>query len=237
MSNFVTNVGSQGGGASILYAYNYGAFTTDQNVSYQTNDDKWVRDNVYNPEIATWDQSLVWSFPTLDPANFTLLLKGSNPDGSGNNIFGNKQRFTDTLGGQTYANNLIIDHFTGAMIYFEVDSSLRNFTTFNTFATALDVGGYNDFHVGNAKELLSVMRATQSDLAVFDYAPFSFNLEQATSTSTTVYRSGAGNEVLRMFAGAYFLTVVPKGTTTRCMDIAFRKAFTYNVTTKQMQLL
>ena len=236
MSNIVTNVGGQGGSAAILYAYNYSDLSTDQNVSYQTNDDKWVRDNVFNPEINTWDNSLIWVYPTLDPNNFTLLLKGSNPNGSGNNIFNNKQRFTDTLGGQTYANNLYIDHLTGLMIYFVGSTTNHTFASFNTFATALNIFGYNDFHVGNGKELLSVMRNAQAINGAFNYAPFLFQNNHATSTSTTNFRNGLAADVLRLLDGSYVLTIVNKGSGIFCLNIAFRKAFSYNTTTKQMEL-
>ena len=98
-----------GGGTEILYTYPYDLLNTGQDVSYAVGDDKWVRDNIYAPEIATWGTDLVWSMPVLNPSDLTKLLRGSSPDGSGNNIFGNKERFTDTLGTQLYVEGIVID--------------------------------------------------------------------------------------------------------------------------------
>ena len=225
MSNIVTNVGGQSGSVALLYAYDYGAFNTGADVSYATGDDKWVRDNVYNPEIATWDTSLIWVYPTLDPTDTTKLLRGSNPDGSGNNIFGNLERFTDDLGTQVYANSIKIDHFTGLM-----------WNTINTSTETWEAGiilvndstnyGKTDWHLPNVNQYFLSTRWGLPN----SFLGESFNVSSMAST----IRAADTNSFLWVRFDQNWIQSRLRSQSSNTRQT--RKAFTYNTTTKQMEL-
>jgi len=130
----------------LFYTYDYTKLFSGQTTSYQTGDDKHQWDNIYAPEIATWPTDRVWVFATLDPTNFTKLKRGATA--SGFNIFGNLERITDDVGGQTYANGVLIDHYLGIMqdITFKAAS---NWTTAISNAVASTIFSKTDWRVGN----------------------------------------------------------------------------------------
>lgn len=86
-----------------------------------------------------------------------------------NNGFGNTNRFTDELGGQTYTNNLVCDWATGLMWY-RVLSGLVNWNTAIDNAEASTQASYTDWRIPNMNEMMSIINAgTGSGL---DYSPF-----------------------------------------------------------------
>jgi len=106
-----------------------------------------------------------------------------------NNIFGNTNRFTDTVGGQTYANNIIIDHSTydGSKVFGWYKLSSPILYTWNQaidWAVALSVGGFTSgWRLPNINQLMSVMNwGISSNL---NYAPFSLSTQISHWTSTT----------------------------------------------------
>jgi len=238
MSNFVTNVGSQGGNAALLYTYNYANFNTGADVSYATGDDKWVRDNVYTPEIATWDTSLKWVFPVLDPSDPFTLLRGSNPDGSGNNIFGNKRRFTDLVGDAVVENftGIYFDHLTGQKIAMTFNG-LDIGNSFPDWESRLDypfnnlVAGETGYHLPNYNEIMSfVVRFGVGYIRTFSNK----FVQSSTTTATTA------NNYEFFFGSGGFATIASlvQRVKTQAITPPFytKKAFTYNTTTKQMEL-
>jgi hypothetical protein len=235
-SAFAKDIVVASGGSQVLYAYPYDSFNTAQDISYAVGDDKSVKDTVFIPEVATWDTDLAWSMPVLNGSNFSLLVKGSNPNGNGTNFFGNLNRFTDINGLQVYADGLYIDHYTGMMIYTDFGSANRDFLNSLLYSNSLTIGGYSDFHWPNTLELLSIMsnvQGTQSD--VLNYPPFNTVNFNDTRTSSTLIVSG----VLYNNRGAadrYLLTFGTHAAATNCLNLGFRKAFQYNATTKQMEL-
>lgn len=226
-------------GIEPLYTYNYGALNTGQDVSYAVGDDKWVRDNVFNPEITSWDTTRPWVFPVLDPNDPTKLLRGATA--SGNNIFGNKERFTDTLGGQDYTNDLVIDHYLGLMVTINTSPDGLTNSNWNTailFHNDRNFQGFSDWFMGNwiMYELIANKNTTKG----LNYSPFNYN-ENSTAgadvaqlfTSTTsknkttnisVYANGYNQGIFDLsyrFIGNNKSELKRKG-------LSFRKAFTYD---------
>ena len=94
-----------------------------------------------------------------------------------NNSFGNTNRFTDSVGGQTYANDYVIDHATGLGWY--------RITAVGTWNTAIDAAeasvqlGFSDWRISNINELISIVNYSRSNGGV-SYSPF--NIAQGSTT-------------------------------------------------------
>lgn len=107
---------------------------------------------------------------------------------SANNPFGNTNRFTDVLGGQTYSTKIILDWSTydgtNVLGYYQLTSPLLY--TWNQsidWALALSVGGFTSgWRLPNVNELMNVMNWGLS--ANLNYSPFSLaTLSHWTSTT------------------------------------------------------
>jgi hypothetical protein len=149
------------------------------------------------------------STPTPPPVGATLMKTGqttsyrTGDDGNleagratsftvlaSNNPFGNTNRFTDTLGGQTYTNNIVIDWSTynGSTVlgWYKTDFSTILLETWNAAidnALALTVAGFATWKIPNLIELLSIMNFSSG--IVFNYAPFNNTTLTVTWSSTT----------------------------------------------------
>jgi hypothetical protein len=118
-----------------------------------------------------------------------------------NNPFGNTNRFTDELGGQTYTNNIVIDWSTydGSTVlgYYKVVSLINN--TWNVAidsALALSVGSFiSGWRLPNKREMENICNYQLTSL--LNYSPFNLNFTLWTSTtylaSTTVAYTLAGS--------------------------------------------
>lgn len=103
-----------------------------------------------------------------------------------NNPFGNTNRFTDTLGGQTYANDIVIDWATTNYISETVIGWYRvvqggagvNWTTAMA-AQPVTAEGYNDWYVPNKNEFTLIISSENS----INYNPFSLTHNLWTSSS------------------------------------------------------
>jgi hypothetical protein len=107
-----------------------------------------------------------------------------------NNPFGNTNRFTDTLGGQTYTNNIVIDWSTyngsNVLGWYKSDFSTLVLETWNAAidnALALTVAGFATWKIPNLIELFSIMNF--SSQSVFNYAPFNNTTLTVVWSSTT----------------------------------------------------
>jgi hypothetical protein len=112
-----------------------------------------------------------------------MVLASANP-------FGNTNRFTDVLGGQTYATAAVIDWSTydGSTVlgytknYFGV---IANWATCISDALALSIGTFTSgWRVTNVKELINLFDYSQNP-SVMQYAPFGFPNSINLTTSTT----------------------------------------------------
>jgi hypothetical protein len=93
-----------------------------------------------------------------------------------NNPFGNTNRFTDTLGGQTYSNNIIVDWSTyngsTVLAYYKGDTTARAWNAQIDQYLSSTLGGLTGWRVFNAYEALNIMNLERMLNYVYNYAPF-----------------------------------------------------------------
>lgn len=111
--------------------------------------------------------------------SFTILAS--------NNPFGNTNRFTDELGGTTYANNWVIDwstyNGTNVLGYYRVvQSGVWNTAVDNSLGT---FGTFSGCRLTNIFELMNITKWEASTHA-FNYAPFNITLGSQFWSSTTL---------------------------------------------------
>lgn len=137
---------------------------TGQTVSYRTGDDGDIE--------AGRDVS------------FTVLAE-ENP-------FGNTNRFTDELGGQTYANNIVIDWSTydGTQVLGYTKNlstgALKNWSDCVDQASSTSIGSFTSgWRLTNRKELENILRFGGTTTTVLNYPPFNQGVDTNIWTSTT----------------------------------------------------
>lgn len=124
------------------------------------------------------------SYRTGDDGDLEMGIGASFSTLSDNNIFGNTNRFTDELGGQTYTNNFVLDHLTGLMWYKVPVSG-----TWNNAIDGADSstqGGFSDWFLPNINQFATILNFTNSVGSLLNYAPFSLT---QTSTATRLFTS------------------------------------------------
>lgn len=133
--------------------------------------------------------------------NFTTLAE--------NNVFGNTNRFTDELGGQTYTNNIVIDWSTydGATVlgWYRVNNGIdTTWTLAIAGALATSIGTFTTgWRLPNVQELFSLANfATQ----LFNYSPL--------NASATAYNFWTGTTFNGATTRAFVITNVLTGTST-----------------------
>ena len=134
--------------------------TTGATTSYRTGDDVWNATNDPYPDAPVYPVS----YARLDYGHASPLLNLVS-----NNAFGNKDRFTDDLGLQTYTNPYIIDHYTGLGWYKTRQSN--NFSDACDNAQASVLLGFTDWRFNNQIELQSIFNEVSANR--LNYAPFS----------------------------------------------------------------
>ncbi len=118
-----------------------------------------------------------------------------------NNPFGNTNRFTDELGGQTYTNNIVIDWSTynGATVlgYRRTDNGVNiNWNDSIDGALSVSIGTFtNGWRLPNVLEFFSLLRF--STTAPLNYPPFNLTIAYAYWTSTT--NGQATNNAVEVF--------------------------------------
>lgn len=106
-----------------------------------------------------------------------------------NNPFGNTNRFTDELGGQTYTNKIVIDWSTyngSTVLGYSRELQLTGNVTWNQaidFCLSYNTGGFTNWRLWNMKEWMNVWYAPGT--VHFEYAPFSNVVGLAFWTSNT----------------------------------------------------
>lgn len=143
---------------------------TNQTISYATNDDGYL-------EIGR-------------QTSFFILAS--------NNPFGNTNRFTDELGGQTYANNIIIDWstFDGVTVlgWYKGAYPIETWANALLNAASLSVGSYTSgWRIPNAQEAFSILNYGLT--SAWNYAPFSTTALSVVWTSTS-YPSGTSSAIV-----------------------------------------
>lgn len=144
--------------------------------------------------------------------NFTTLAS--------NNPWGNTNRFTDTAGGSTYANGIVIDWSTydnsTVLCYYIGDASTyRNWNTAIDLKLSATIGGLTTWYLWNIREMLNVCDFSKKPYKM-NYAPFNFGSGSRyfhLSTDfdgTNAYITDLGNTVLTSAAktNSYFTVYV-----------------------------
>lgn len=173
-----------------------------QTVSYTTGDDGWHFQN------GTFDLNL----PPYPVAYAELDLSAADPFATlvPDNAFGNKNRFTDDAGGQTYANDCVIDHYTGWMFYRVIPSLATWLNAINT-ANASNAGGYSGWMVANRKQATSIYKWAAGEANAMNYSPF-FTNTGVWWTSTT-YQGDSTRAILANHVGGGSISLRDKALT------------------------
>lgn len=228
----------------LFYTYDYSKLYTGQVTSYQTGDTKHQWDNIYTPEINSWPSNRQWIFPILDPTNFNLLKRGATA--SGNNIFGNLQRFTDDLGTQIYSNGVLIDHYLGLMVDITFKAT-SNWTTSISNSISSTVFSKNDWRVGNSYFWEIFTKRAQNGGYLDGLPPITFLNVPLNTSDRFIWSSNSSDGDLINLGDIYILrqTAITSRrngvasfskTSTIPNSIYIRKCFTYNALTGLMEL-
>ena len=110
---------------------------------------------------------------------------------NGNNFFGNTNRFTDELGGQTFANDIVIDWSTynGSVVigWYRVISAFVNWDDATDQSLLLSIGGYTSgWRLPQINELSQLAKWGESN-RLMEYAPFGFTNQNNRLFSSTTY--------------------------------------------------
>ena len=138
-----------------------------------------------------------------------------------NNPFGNTNRFTDELGGSTYANDIVIDWSTydtvaGTVLgYYRTPLSSANWATQISNCTALSIGTFtSDWRMVNLREFDNIHSKDDTLFSgrfdTLNYTPFNINLGNYLWTSTSRDAVYAVGYLLNPF-GSFGVAVVNKG--------------------------
>jgi hypothetical protein len=151
--------------------YNYPP-PTGQTTIYRTGDDAYVEQNIFASVRAANGLKVKNSL-----VNFTTLLH--------NNAFGNTNRFTDDAGGQDYANDYVIDHFTG-MGWVNKNGVLPvdNWNNQIDAAFASTHANYSGWFLCNANQFLSICDWESGSNAT-NYSPFNIGFSNQRAHLST----------------------------------------------------
>ena len=210
---------------------------TDVNVTLANNNGTVTPDAI-NVTGSTVAITLPDSAP--NPVGATLMKTGqttsyaTNDDGdlqagratdfftlSTNNPFGNTNRFTDELGGQTYSNDIVIDWSTyntvaGTVLgYYRTLLSSAAWSTQVANCAAVSIGSYTTgWRLTNHNEFSNIYAMTDNVFAGrFDglnYAPFSISIGNYLWTSTSRDANFAVGHLLNPF-GSFGVNILNKG--------------------------
>ncbi len=112
-----------------------------------------------------------------------------------NNPFGNTNRFTDELGGQTYTNNIMIDwsnyNGTNVLGYKRTLEALKTWNDAVTDALAISIGSYTSgWRLANMREVFNIFCFDDTLDRMTSYAPLSISTTENVWTGNT-YRMGS----------------------------------------------
>jgi hypothetical protein len=159
---------------------------TGQTTSYRTGDDAW---HLTNGTYTYVPPPYPTSFARLDMGSvspFTTLFS--------NNAFGNTDRFTDDAGGQTYANDYVIDHLTGLGYYRIVQGASTDWDTNIDNAEVSVLLGFTDWRVCNFQEYDVIGNRS---MVGFNYAPFSLTGSPISVFQTSTTRNDLTTHYIR----------------------------------------
>lgn len=155
------------------FVYSYPR-TTGQTTSYAVGDDAYIRALYFSNIPAGRHNELL---------NFTTLLN--------NNVFGNKNRFTDIHGLQLWTDNYLIDNYTGLGWYITLQSASSWFAAISAaLAASKTVNGivYDDWFMPNLAQQVSLFNY-ELLAVVLSWGPM--NTTSGLGTSTTTLNVGS----------------------------------------------
>ncbi|KKL49306.1 hypothetical protein LCGC14_2316850, partial [marine sediment metagenome] len=179
--------------------YNY-PLPTGADTSYRDGDDKYIEDAVFGATAR--DTNSIKARNTL--ANHITL--------NNNNSFGNTNRFTDDAGGTTYANDLVICHYTGMMLF-------RQIVAFNlTWNQCIDQalgsdfggsqaeGGFNNWFLPNLNQAFAMMKAEKNGTQNhhWNFTPFN-TATSGSSFISAIHQMGISTSFVDDTTKIYFL--------------------------------
>lgn len=182
---------------------------TGQTTSYRTGDDA---DNLSNGVYDYTPPAYPTSYAKLDYSTPSTAWKTL----VSNNAFGNKDRFTDDTGGQTYTNPYVIDHLTGLGIYTPMQGANQNWNTNIDEAQASTLLGYSDWRMANLNEALATTNFSEAAMST---APFSFASSPSVVQTSTTQHNNTSN-YMRLVRTAY-PTVAAEAKTTAAAARAY----------------
>lgn len=204
------NFGDSGGCEGYEEVSNYAALpaTGETGTIYKTLDDG---------KIYEWDGSAyIELVEQSEPVGATLMKTGqtvsyrTGDDGdieagrltsftvlAENNPFGNTNRFTDELGGQTYTNNIAIDWSTlspdgvNVLGYKRTLESIKTWNDAVTDALSISIGSYTSgWRIANMREIFNIFNFNDTLDRMTSYSPFNIATTENIWTGNT-YRMGS----------------------------------------------
>jgi len=139
-----------------------------------------------------------------DVGFFTLERVPFNIDGTPT-INTTTNRFTDTLGGQVYVNNIMLDWsthnvFTGGLLAYSLEAiGSKNFLTHLTDSTAYSLGGFATWRQINRKELQNLYN--DEIVNPLNWSPFNNNANFSANISTNTTRKADTTQVWYTLSG------------------------------------
>jgi len=170
-----------------------------QNVSYRTGDEGWLLANGHFDDYILPNPAVIQVLD-IEAADPFRTLKYDN-------VFGNKNRFTDFEGLQNYPKYsasdvrdvaVVIDHLYGFALLTHIDEISISYGMNFTEAVAYGAGtfsGYTGFNVMPFKELNRIADQGGGVLQLFDREPFNVNFGGGVILSSTVYLSNTNNSL------------------------------------------
>lgn len=145
---------------------------TGQTTSYSLYDDYWQQVNNPPPAAPTNPTH------TAQLVDFFTLLD--------NNSYGNKDRFSDDLGTQIYASNIMVDNYTGMSVYMtavlnQAPAAGNVWDVVLADANASTQSGYSDWFIGNMNQVDSITNADDG----LNYNPLNNTTNKFFFSSTT----------------------------------------------------
>jgi hypothetical protein len=106
-----------------------------------------------------------------------------------NNPFGNTNRFTDELGGQTYTNDLVVDWATRGMWYRV--SAIGQWNTAIDGAVASTQGGFTDWVIPNVQDIMTICNYSLAIMT--NFVPINLDLTGTSVWTSTTQPSATVN--------------------------------------------
>ena len=153
-----------------------------------------------------------------------------------NNPFGNTNRFTDELGGQTYTNDIVIDWSTydgsNVLGYYRIPLPTNTWANQIDACLALSISTFTSgWRMANYKEFDNIHSKDDTLVSgrfdALNYAPFNISLGNYLSTSTSRDGSFSIGYLLNPF-GNFGINLISKSSSYQCIAV---RTFTVSGTT------